>query len=255
LERNSKLNAQQSTPRGTSPKSEFLAGFRDTFPLVVGAIPFGIIYGALAITSGLSAAATLALSVFVFAGASQFVAVGLVASGVGIGLIIITTFIVNVRHALYGATLSPYMKSLPHRWLLPLGFWLTDESFLVTIRRYKEPDVSPYKHWYFLGSAIFMYGNWQICTYVGMRAGQAIPDPGSWGLDFAMVVTFIGMLVPLVRGKPVVATVLAASITSLAVNDLPNQMGLIVAAVTGIVVGSIVEIAGRGESIEGSVDE
>ncbi len=229
-------------------------GFRDTFPLVVGAIPFGIIYGALAITSGLSAGATMALSVFVFAGASQFVAVGLVANGVGTAIIIFTTFIVNLRHALYSATLAPHMKSLPQKWLLPLGFWLTDESFLVTINRYNEPDPSPYKHWYFLGSAIFMYANWQLCTYIGLRAGQAIPDPASWGLDFAMVVTFIGMLVPLVRGKPVIATIIAAAFTAVVAYDLPNQLGLILAALAGIAAGAIVESRSQAQFPNGAAE-
>jgi 4-azaleucine resistance transporter AzlC len=237
-----------------SPKSEFAKGFRDTFPLVVGAIPFGIIYGALAITSGLSAAGTMALSVFVFAGASQFVAVGLIANGVGTAIIVFTTFIVNLRHALYSATLAPHMKSLPQKWLLPLGFWLTDESFLVTINRYNEPDTSPYKHWYFLGSALFMYTNWQLCTFVGLRAGQAIPDPASWGLDFAMVVTFIGMLVPLVRGKPVIATISAAAFTAVVAHDLPNQLGLILAAMAGIAAGSIVESRSQAGSTQEAVE-
>jgi predicted branched-subunit amino acid permease len=97
-----------------------------------------------------------------------------------------------------------------------------------------------------------MYGNWQLCTYIGLRAGQAIPDPTRWGLDFAMVVTFIGMLVPLIRGRPVIATVLAASATSILAHSLPNQLGLILAAFAGIFTGSLVEVLGESEAQEGA---
>src|SRR5512145_399977 len=147
-------------------RSEFIAGVKDTFPLVLGAIPFGIIFGAVAVTGGMSPAATIGMSVFVFAGSSQFVGAGLFGQGVGAGVIILTTFVLNLRHALYGASLAPYARNLSQRWLLPLGFWLTDETYAVVIRRYQQNDTSPYKHWYILGSSVFMYTNWQVCTII-----------------------------------------------------------------------------------------
>lgn len=222
-------------------QSEFWAGVRATFPLVVGAIPFGIIYGALAVNSGISAAGTLGMSLIVFAGSSQFIAAGLVASGASTAVIVLTTFVVNLRHALYSATLAPHMKHLSHKWLLPLGFWLTDESFVVVASRYDQQDRSPFKHWFFLGSAIFMYSNWQLSTYIGVVAGQSIPDAASWGLDFAMVVTFIGMLVPLVKGNSTLVAVVVAGGVSLLASGLPNQLGLLVAALFGIIAGVIAE--------------
>ena len=224
-----------------SRKSEFWNGVKATFPLVVGAIPFGIIFGALAVTSGLSPWGTMAMSLFVFAGSSQFIAAGLIATGAGAGTIVLTTLIVNLRHVLYATTLAPYMKRLPHKWLLPLGFWLTDESFVVTAKRYGNPDNSPHKHWFFFGSAVFMYANWQLWTFIGLTAGQAIPDPGSWGLDYAMIVTFIGMLVPMVVNQPALIAVVVAGTTALVANGLPNQTGLFIAALTGISAGVIAE--------------
>jgi 4-azaleucine resistance transporter AzlC len=232
----------------TTRRGEFLAGARATLPLIVGAIPFGIIFGAVAITSGLSPAGALSMSLFVFAGAAQFIAAGLIAAGVGGGLIILTTFIVNLRHALYGASLSPYMKHLPQRWLLPLGFWLTDESYAVVISRYHQSDDSPHKHWFFLGSAVLMYVNWQLCTLIGITAGQAVPDARGWGLDFAMVVTFIGIVVPLVRTRPMLVAVIVAGGAALLFHDLPSQMGLMVAALLGIAAGYIAETRAAGAS-------
>jgi len=220
---------------------EFWNGVKATFPLAVGAIPFGIIFSALAITAGLSREATMAMSAFVFAGSSQFIAVGLIASGAGAGTIVITTFIVNLRHALYATTLGYHVKNLPQKWLVPLGFFLTDETFVVTAQRYNKPDSSSNKHWFYLGSALFMYLNWQLCTTIGLIAGEMIPDPGSWGLDFAMIVTFIGMLVPMIADKPVLISVVVAGTSAVVAHGLPNQMGLFLAAILGIGAGLIVE--------------
>lgn len=222
-------------------KYEFFRGVKATIPLVVGAIPFGIIYGAVAVNSGISAAGTSAMSALVFAGSSQFIATDLVASGASNLIIVLTTFVVNLRHALYSATLGPHMKHLSQKWLLILGFWLTDESFVVVANRYNQVDKSPYKHWFYLGSTVFMYSNWQLVTYIGVVAGQSIPNPESWGLDFAMVVTFIGMLVPLVKNNPTFVAVVVAGGVAIIANGLPNQFGLLVAALVGIAAGVIAE--------------
>jgi 4-azaleucine resistance transporter AzlC len=243
-------------------REEFLAGARATIPMNAGAIPFGIIFGAVAVAeNGLSAAAALSMSLFVFAGSAQFIAAGLVGEGASLLLIVATTFMVNLRHALYAASLAPFMRHLPQRWLLPLGFWLTDETYAVVIKRYNEADRSPRKHWFYFGSALAMYVNWQLCTLVGIVAGEAIPDATGWGLDFALVVTFIGIVVPLIVTRPMLASVIAAGVCALVCYDLPNRLGLMVAALAGIAAGYISEtrlerparqITVGGESTENS---
>jgi len=222
-------------------RQEFLAGLRDTIPLMIGAVPFAIIFGALAVSNGISPAGAMAMSVFVFAGSAQFIAAGMVAQGVGVLVIIITTLVVNLRHALYSATLAPHVKKLSQRWMLPLAFWLTDETFVVVVARYNKPDDSPYKHWYYFGSAITMYLNWQVWTLVGIVAGQSIPDMRSWGLDFALYVTFIGMLIPLIKNRPMVVATVAAGLSAVAFYNLPNKLGLFAAAVVGVIAGMIAE--------------
>ncbi len=222
-------------------RSEFLAGMRATIPLVVGAVPFGIIFGALAVSNGISPLGALGMSLFVFAGSAQFIGAGLVGAGAGAAIIILTTFIVNLRHALYSATLAPHMKHLSQRWLLPLGFWLTDETFVVVIQRYNMPDDSPYKHWYHFGSSIFMYTNWVACTVIGIVAGQSIPNIGESGLDFALYVTFIGMLIPLITSRPLLLAAVTAGASAAVFHNLPNQIGLILAALVGVVAGVIAE--------------
>ena len=225
----------------STPRAEFLAGVKATIPLVIGAFPFGVIFGALAITSGVSIPATMGLSLIVFAGSAQFVAVGLFAAGVSIPFIILTTFIVNLRHALYSATLAPYVKHLPQRWLPLLGFTLTDEAFVVAITHYNEPTDITHKHWYFFGEEICYYVCWQIFTWIGIFFGKLIPDPARFGLDFAMSVTFIGMLVPLMKSRPVLASVVVAGIVAVLTATMPNKIGLIIAALAGVIAGVVAE--------------
>jgi 4-azaleucine resistance transporter AzlC len=221
----------------SSPHLEFLAGARDTFPLVVGAIPFGLIFGALAAGNGLSFAATAAMSAAVFAGSSQFIAAGLIAAGTGWPFIVLTTFVVNLRHLLYSATLAPHIKHLSPGWQIPLAFWLTDETFVIAANRYHQTDSPVQKHWYYLGSALLMYLNWNFCTWLGLTLGQFIPNATAWGLDFAMPVTFISMVVPYLKNRPMFAAVMVSGLVAVLAYPLPNKLGLILAAVAGIIAG------------------
>jgi 4-azaleucine resistance transporter AzlC len=220
-----------------SAQAEFWAGARDMLPLIVGAVPFGIIFGTLALNSGLSVAGTLAMSAIVFAGSSQFIAVGMIAAKAGWLLVVITAFVVNLRHLLYAVSLLPYVKQLSQRWKVWLAFLLTDESFAVAIRRYETSDRTPLKHWYYLGAALAMYINWQLCTAIGITVGQLIPNATEWGLDFAMSVTFIGMVMPYLKTRPMVAAVLVAGVVAVLANPLPHKLGLMVAAIAGIGTG------------------
>lgn len=218
-------------------KQEFISGARDTFPLLLGAFPFGLIYGTVAATSGLSTMAAMAMSALVFAGSSQFIAVGLVSAQTPVAIIVLTTFIVNLRHMLYSATLLPYLKNLPEKWRIPLAFWLTDETFAVTIHRFQKNDESVCKHWYQLGSSIAMYLNWQFWCFIGLMLGNRIPDASGWGLDVAMPITFIGMIIPFVKTISMVACVLTAGAASLLTLEMPYKLGIIVSALAGISAG------------------
>ena len=237
--------ARASQIATSSPRSEFWAGGRDTIPLIIGAIPFGLIFGALASASGLSFAAGMGMSTVVFAGSAQFIAVGLVAAGTGWPLIVLTTFVVNLRHALYSATLAPHVVHLPQRWQIPMAFGLTDETFAVAVKRYNQGDDSPHKRWYYLGSMVFMYTNWQICTFLGLTAGQLIPNAAAWGLDFAMPVTFIGMVIPYLTTRPMALATVVAGAVALLAYPLPHNLGLIVASLAGIAAGTLFERLGR----------
>ncbi len=216
---------------------EFLHGCRDILPLIVGAVPFGVIFGTLSIGAGLTTWQTIGMSALVFAGSAQFIAVTLITGGVGAAVVLLTTFVVNLRHALYSAAMQPFVRHLPGRWRVPLAFWLTDEAFAVIQHRYARDDGAPHKHWFFLGAALTMYLSWQFATLAGIAFGQAVPNVASWGLDFAMIATFIGIAVPMMRTRPQVASALVAAVVAVLTWSLPYKLGLIAAALAGIIVG------------------
>ncbi len=220
---------------------ELLQGARDSLPMLAGAAPFGIIFGTLAGPSGLSLLGAMGMSLFVFAGSSQFIALTLLSGGAGLAVIVFTTFVVNLRHALYSATLLPHVASLGQRWRIPLAFWLTDETFAVVQHRYGAADASPLKHWYHLGSSLAMYGNWIVWTLVGVLLGRSFEGLDKLGLEFAMVATFTGIVVSLLKTRPMVAAAIAAGAVALLARDMPYKLGLLLAALAGVVVGVLLE--------------
>lgn len=221
-------------------KSLFLRGARDIIPLLVAAAPFGIVFGALAQSNGLSVLATMGMSAFVFAGASQFVAVTLVRAGAAIPIILLTVFIVNLRHMLYAVSLMPRVSRFSQKLRIMMAFWLTDESYATTSKQLLDEPTMKNFHWYYLGAAIAMYINWQICTWIGLFLGQQIPDLTKWGLDIAMVVAFIGIVVPILKNKAQWACAITAFFTALLTHDWPHQTGLLFASLAAIAVGVLI---------------
>ena len=218
---------------------QFWEGARAEIPLLIGVIPFGLIYGALAVNAGLSNAEAQLMSSIVFAGSAQFITAQLVHEAAPGLVIVLTIAIVNLRHMLYSASMAPYIASLPTRWKAVLSYLLTDEAYAPTILHYEKHGVTPYTHWFWLGAGCALWAFWQTSTAVGIFLGAAIPE--SWSLDFALPLTFIAMLVPVLRGRPAIAAALSAGVVALLAFSLPYKLGLIVAALVGILVGTLLE--------------
>lgn len=219
----------------------YLQGLRDSVPMIVGIVPFGIIFGTLAGVAGLTIWQAVGMSMFVYAGSAQFIVISLMGASAGAIVILLTTFIVNLRHVLYSATLQPQVGELPQRWRLLLAFWLTDETFAVVQRFYLVHGRTPLAHWYWLGVAGALYVSWVLSSLVGVLFGKAVPDMASWGLEFAMLATFIGIVVPLLRNRPQIAAAAAAGAVALMTYTWPYKLGLMAAAFSGIAVGVILE--------------
>ena len=250
------MNNSVTMPRRVSRSSEFVNGAKATIPLIIGAIPFGILFGTLAEPSGLSVLGALAMSLIVFAGASQFIALGLLAAGAAIPVIIATTFVVNLRHLLYAANLVPKVRHLPQHWRALMAFGLTDETFAAVSNRYLQQEDIRDAHWFYLGSFLAMYSNWVLCTALGVALGELFPDMTQWGLDFAMSVTFIGMVIPYLKSKPMWAAVIVAGAIAIATAAIPHKLGLMIAAISGIAVGlSLHMMQSKKQSTRGKTHE
>ena len=217
----------------------FWAGVRAESPLLVGVFPFGLIYGALALSSGLSPAPAQMMSSIVFAGSSQFVAAQLIHDSAPGLVIILTIAVVNMRHMLYSASVAPYVEHLPMRWKALLAYLLTDEAYAATIIHYEEEGFTPTSHWFFLGAGLALWTTWQVSSALGIFLGAAIPS--SWPLDFAAPLTFMAMVMPVLKDKPVVAAALSAGMVALLAYSLPFKLGLILAALVGILIGTYLE--------------
>ncbi len=223
-------------------RSEFLAGFRAQLPILLGVAPFGMIYGVLARGAGLPAPVAQAMSSVVFAGSSQFIGASLFASSAPFVVIVLTTFVVNLRHALYSASFAPYVAYLPMRWKLLIAYLLTDEAYAVAIVRYRHPAEAgkgDARHFYYLGTALALWGTWQLSTAVGVFFGAQVP--ASWGLDFTLAATFIAIVVPALTDRPSVLAAVVAAVVAVAAYDWPYKLGLIAAALAGILTGLIAE--------------
>ncbi|HZY42127.1 MAG TPA: AzlC family ABC transporter permease [Anaerolineae bacterium] len=222
-------------------RSEFFAGIKGELPLLLGVMPYGMIYGVLALKAGLPADIAQAMSFIVFAGSSQLIGTPLIAGGSPVVVIVLTTFVVNLRHMLYSASMAPYIKHLPARWKWLLAYLLTDEAYAVTIARYTRPEAVPSsnKRWYYFGAGLTLWSSWQLSTLIGIQVGQLIPD--SWSLDFTLALTFIALVVPRLKDRASTAAAMAASLVAIIGFALPYKLGLMTAALIGIVAGMIIE--------------
>ncbi len=224
----------------TRSRSEFLFGIRDELPILSGVLPFGMIYGVSAISVGIPASIAQAMSCIVFAGSAQFVITQLIAAGTPSPVVILTAFIVNIRHILYSASIAPYTRKLHLLWKLLLAYLLTDEAYAVTISHYQKTGDDEQKHWYFLGAGLALWATWQLSTAAGIFLGGQIP--AGWSLDFAATLTFIALVVPALKDRASTAAALTAALAALLANALPMKLGIAIAALTGIAVGFTMEM-------------
>jgi len=223
-------------------RTEFLLGVRDELPILVGVIPFGLIYGVLALSAGIPAMQAQAMSSVVFAGSAQMITAQLFGHGTPALVIVMTAAVVNLRHMLYSASLAPYVQKLRPAWKWVLGYLLTDEAYAVVITRFQKQDDPPlgadvcdHKHWYFLGAGLALWTTWQLSTAAGIFIGAQVPV--SWSLDFTLALTFIALVVPNLKDRPSLGSALAAGVTALLAYNLPYKLGLVSAALVGILAG------------------
>jgi 4-azaleucine resistance transporter AzlC len=226
---------------------DFRRGLLATLPLAPAVVAFGLLYGMMARQVGLSPWEAWAMSAIVHAGSAQFAALGIWEAG-GAVPIVLTTFVINLRHLLMGASLAPHLSGLSPLWKALLALWMSDESYALTIAEYEHGRGS---HWYFLGANLGIYIPWPISGLLGALLGAAIPEPGRYGLDLVFPLAFLGLVAAFLEDhRGAVVALVSGGIALLGTFLLPGNWYVIVAGLLGSGVGLLLEEAQRtcGES-------
>ena len=237
----------------STARAELWAGARAVAPMLVGVIPFGLVAGATPATTGLGGGTSIGLSTIVFAGASQLAAADALADGGSALVAVIAACTINLRLLLYSASLAPHLADVPLRRRLLMGYLLTDQAYAVSITRWtSEADAEraggppapglDHKVPYYLGAAVLLWANWQVCTIVGILIGSAVPE--SLPLDFAVPLVFLVLLVPAISSKPAAVAATTGGLVALFAHEAgAGHLAVLFGALGGIAAGALAEAA------------
>ncbi|WP_268838351.1 AzlC family ABC transporter permease [Pseudoalteromonas sp. CNAT2-18] len=216
----------------------FIKGQLDMLPLNLAVLPWGLLCGSLAMQNGFSAWETQLMSLLVFAGSAQLVAIELIADHTPLLTLLFTTFIISSRHFLYGLAVRQKVISQPLRWRLPVSFVLTDELFAFS--HHRKAYQTKTRLIYALSAGFSFYVAWNIWTLLGILAGQLLPDLTNLGLDFAIATTFIALVVPTIKNKATLACVVITGICAATFKAWGLELWLVLSALSGMTVGYMV---------------
>lgn len=231
--------ADDALPR--SVRDTFMLAAVRSLPFLIVMIPFSVLFGVVATEAGLDVAQVMGFSVLVLAGASQFTAVQLLSDNASVAIVILSCLAVNLRMAMYSASLVPWLRGATGPQKAWIAYALVDQSYAMSIQEYEaNPRMDlPQRLAFFAGVAVTVCVPWMVGSALGATAGRAIPD--DIALDFAMPITFLAMIAPMLRTPAHLVACFVAIAGSLALASLPSGMGLLIGAVLGMAAGAAVE--------------
>ena len=212
-----------------------IRGIVDMLPLSLAVLPWGILFGSLAVQRGFSWLEAQMFSGIIFGGAVQIVTVELIADNSSLLTVLFTASVISSRHFLYGLSLRERMIQHPLRWRVPLGFLLTDELFALSGHR--RAYTGKLRLYYGLAAGGSFYLAWNLWTFVGIVAGASLPDLTDLGLDFAIAATFIALVVPGIKSLAMLAAAVTGGVSSILFTLWDFELGLICAALLAMTAG------------------
>jgi predicted branched-subunit amino acid permease len=226
----------------STAKSVFWRGARDALPFALVVGPFAMLFGVVATEAGLDIVETMAFSVLVIAGASQFAALQQMAENAPTIIVILTALAVNLRMAMYSAALVPHLGAAPLWQRAVISYLNVDQSYAMSVAKFEGAPAMPLREKvaYFFGVAAPVAPSWYIMTLVGALVGKRIPP--EFALDFAVPITFIAIVAPMFRTLAHVVTGFTSVVAALALSFLPSNSGLLVAAAIAMAAGARVEL-------------
>jgi 4-azaleucine resistance transporter AzlC len=223
-----------------SPREEVRLGIRESIPLGFALVPIGLAFGYGAHVVGLSWWLAGLMSALVYGGPSQFIATNLISVGASVPTIVATTFVANLRYALFAASLAPFLGDAPRSRLLWLCQGLADGSYALTLAHARSDPMRPRKDRYLQGSFYISGTAWVSSSIAGALIGGALPEFLAYGLGFATPAIFIAFLVPYVRDARAVTVMLVAGLGTVLGNEhLPTGTGPLVAIILAAVLGGL----------------
>jgi predicted branched-subunit amino acid permease len=238
---------------------------RAVAPMLIGVIPFGLVCGATPATNGVGGWGAVGFSSIVFAGASQLTAIDSLGDGAGALVSVLAACTVNLRLLLYSASLAPHVSELPLRKRLLMAYVLTDQAYAVSISRWNDeadaaasggPPAPPVERRlaFYLGAALLLWANWQVCTVLGIAIGSAVPD--SLPLDFTIPLVFLVLLIPAITSRPALVAATVGGVAAVIAAEVgPAHTEVLFGAVAGIAAGAWAEAAQDRRAHHGPVDE
>lgn len=218
-------------------------GMRAVSPHLLALAAWGFVSGVAMVNYGLTFWQSMIMSVWVYAGSAQLTALPLMAAGAPVWMVFLAGFIVNIRFVIFGATLYPFFERYSHFKRLVLGYLLTDINYVVFVslfRNVRQKRRTVYV-WTYLAMGSAIAAAWQASTLAGVLIGDRVPR--AWSLEFAGVLTLMAVVIPLIKGRPMLITVLVSGAVALLAQPLPLRMGLFFAIVAGITAGILSEKA------------
>ncbi len=208
-------------------------------PLLLGTVPFGLIVGVTVASRDVDNLAGWATSLIIFAGAAQLALIDLVDTGAIAAVAIATPLVINLRMAMYSAALATHFRKLSVVDRLWMPYLLTDQSFVMSMARYRPDEDRVTIKWFYLGAGTMLWSTWLLATTAGVVVGAEVP--AAWSLDFTIALVFLALLVPAVATRPALVAALVGGAVAVMSLDMPNGTGIIVATVAGVGAGSIAD--------------
>ena len=225
-----------------TPSSVYWQGFRQAIPLMLGNIPFGLVAGIAGVKAGLNVFEVTTMSALVYAGAAQLVGLQLMGAGAAMPFVLLASLVVNLRYIMYSSALAKPLEGVTGLRKALAGFLMVDQNAAMTIERFPMlgRQLSP---WYYLGAGTPIWLNWVFFTAVGALVGARVPE--QWGLEFAVPLCFLVLLLPALKDRPSIAAALVGGLVATVLVGLPYRSGLFIGALAGIAAGVWLENQSR----------
>ncbi len=219
----------------------FMLGLHEARTPLVAIGTWAFVTGIAMVKTGMTEGMAVLMTLLVYAGSAQLTALPLMEAGAPVWLIFLAGMVVNVRFVIFGAALQPFFQRYKLWQRAVIGFLISDVAFVLFIARYGNARKigTTRQLWYFLGMIIPCWIVWNVMSILGVYLGGLVPQ--SWGLDFAAVLALLAIVVPLVRGRPMIMCLLVASVVAWAGQVLPLRLGLAAAVIAGVVAGVAAE--------------